>query len=301
MVCGNCRIREGLYENYRWCSKCSIVHKKEPLVQLPSELFIFYILPHLSLMDIRDLSEVSKEMNDYMNQPSIWRSVYQMSVGSKYYSKLLNRLSHSSHKTVKQYITTLQSSYVAIVIKNNTTDIPFDIYHIRIRSGSNVVVQRGHRYNLLPGESFTCKTFHGHLWICIPTEQWLRSNPVSNVGCMFVADRDQRKWIHPQIWYPEYGTEYNPRLIHLHQINEPGCVHSIKGVNKVYSNYKREFLRLILDPSKVRENRASNKERMEKNHSEIKNLYEIIHALERRKREQVIRYHHYTAMTKILS
>ena len=301
MECVNCRIREGLYENNRWCSKCSIVHKKEPIVKLPSELFIFYILPHLSLMDIRDLSEVSKEMNDYMNQPNVWRSVYQMSMGSKYYQKLLHRLSNSSHKKVTQDITILSCTYVVIVIHNTTTDIPFDIYHIREKSRSNAMVPRAHKYNLLPGKSFTCKTFHGHMWTCIPTEKWLRSNPVSNVGSMFVADLDQRMWMNPQIWSPEYGPESPARLIHLHQINKPKCYHNIKGVNKVYSNYKREFLRLIVDPSRLISDRTSNKEMMEQTRSEIKNLYGIINGLEKRHRDLVIKDHHYTEMTKILS
>ena len=310
MECENCHIRGGLYEAGRWCSKCSVVHKKEVIVQIPCEVFIEHIIPHLFLTDIRDLSEVSRGMNDYMNRPIVWRSVYQMSLGSKYYKKLLHRLSHSKPKELKGRPTSVSESHVSVVIQNTTTDIPFDIHHIRMKDAdstvaltdwkSRVMVPHKHGHGLLPGKSFACKTFHGHMWTCIPTEDWLRNNQVSNVGCMFVANRGQRMWIHPQVWTTTYGTDAPPRLVHLHQIREPTYLHKIKDVNKVYSNYKHAFLRLVMDPNKVRENSVHNKEMMDKNKSEIKNLYGIIHALEKKQRQKVIRDHHYTAMKKIL-
>ena len=237
MECENCHIREGLYEGGRWCSKCSVVHKKDIIAQIPCEVFIDHIIPHLHLTDIRDLSEVSRGMNEYMNRPIVWRSVYQVSLGSKYYKKLLHRLSHSKPKEIKGCPTSIADSHVSIVIHNTITDIPFDIYHIRMMDAgeavaltdrkSRVMVPHAHKHDLLPGMSFACKTFHGHMWTCIPTEDWLRNNQVSNVGCMFVADRVRRMWIHPNTWSTTYDADASPRLVHLHQIREPTYQHKI--------------------------------------------------------------------------
>ena len=56
-----------------------------------------------------------------------------------------------------------------------------------------------------------------------------------------------------------------------------------------------------MDPNKVREKRKYNQEMMDKDRDEIKNLYGMIHALEKRNRKQVIKKHHYAAMKKILA
>ena len=66
--CNNCQKREGLYENFKWCKKSSIVHKNEPIIDIPHDVFIGHIVPHLSLEQIKILSEVSTRMNEYMNQ-----------------------------------------------------------------------------------------------------------------------------------------------------------------------------------------------------------------------------------------
>ena len=76
MSCNNCKKRPGEYSNGRWCKKCSKSHKAELITMIPIEVFVFYVLPFLSYMDILNLSVVSKDMNKYFNENDMWKKFH---------------------------------------------------------------------------------------------------------------------------------------------------------------------------------------------------------------------------------
>ena len=289
--CNNCQKREGLYENSKWCKKCSKVHKKEPIIDIPHDVFIGHIVPHLSLEQITILSEVSTRMNEYMNHQDIWRSVYQMSLGAKCYPNLVDRLSNSTMKKVKYEGV---SESLGIVIRNTTKDISFDIYHVRERGWNrkSEVTTKLHKVDLQPGENFRCRTFHGHRWICVPTEDWLRLNQVSNVGCTFVADLAKLSW---------HTFEKAKRVyIQLNNIKEPKIRHPIQGRNKKSSDYKREFLRILIDPIRLKEKHDDIQLKIKSEDSRIKRMYREIRIIERYQEERLREDAHYKKMKKML-
>jgi hypothetical protein len=292
MSCENCHQGEGRYENERWCEKCSQFHKKEPILTIPHEVFMKHVMNHLSLSEFVNLFEISNGMHEYMNHPDVWRAIYQRSLGAKYYPRLISLLSSSTMATVSLSPWSA-TDHVTILIENTTRDIPFDIYHVQADPGRPPI---SCRKGLGPGESYECKTFHSHRWICVPTEAWLRENQVSNVGCAFVADRDKEIGI-PKAPFPS-GKLWG---VHQNKIMEPSVYHRIKDVDRVFSDYKVAFLRLTIDRTKLIYDIKHNQARMDNQQAELKRLHRRISSQEKEYKDAVMRETHYKKMLHIVS
>lgn len=286
MSCENCHKRVGRYENGRWCEKCSKVHKGEPILELPLEVFMDHIMVQMDVRDFSNLSTLSRGMREYMNHPDIWRTIYQTSVGSMYYPKIIKRLSSSTVAAVAAAaaVATVANERVSILIENRT-EIPFDIYHVRPDPGRG---PKSHREDLKPGDGFVCRSFHGHRWLCVPTQAWLRQNQVSNVGCAFVVDSDKQ------------GPGPDGRIYHRNRIKAPSTHHRIKDVDKAFPDYKTAFLRSTTNRTQLIQDKIKNQARMDNQQVELKRLYRMISSKEKEYKDAVRKDDHYKNMMHIV-
>ena len=290
MSCKNCHKRVGRYENKRWCEKCSKVHKGEPIHELPLDVFLDHTMIHMDLRDFSNLSTLSRRMREYMNHPDVWRTIYQTSIGSMYYPKIIKRLSSSTVATVAAVATvaTVATNERVSILIENGTDIPFDIFHVRPDPGRP---PKSHTKDLKPGDKFACRSFHGHRWLCVPTQAWLRQNQVSNVGCAFVVDSEKQG----------PGPDGSGPIFHRNRIKVPSIHHRIKDVDKAFPDYKEAFLRSTTDRTQLIQDKKKNQVRMDNQQVELKRLYRMISSKENEYKDAVRKDNHYKNMMHIVS
>ena len=273
MSCNNCKKRPGEYANNRWCKKCSKSHKAELITMIPIEVFVFYVLPFLSYMDILNLSVVSKDMNKYFNENEMWKKFH---MGVKSIRELPRRMKQLTWSKVPRNDTMdwtsedLNFNRCSLAIKNNS-NIPHDIYFVRDKHrGRHPATIKGK--NLLPGKVFHSFTYPNHRWICVPTNDWLMKNPISNVGFVFVVNILQNVILQ---------TSEGEKPCFVRNIEQPKVMNPIKGYYKKYANHKKEFIRLSVDPDIISKKAKKNKIAYKQTQKELKHLRCRVRALER--------------------
>ena len=270
MSCNNCKKRPGQFANGRWCKKCSQPHKDELITMLPLEVFMTFIHPFLSYMDILNLSGVSKDMNLYFNENVMWKKFH---MGIKCVRAVPKQLKTLSWKKIPPNPTidwTDLEPGCTLLIKNKS-QIPMDVYYVvnthRSRQpGSRKLAKHGS--NLKPGEEFQINTAADHRWICFPTRSWLFKNPVSNVGFTFVINILKL-------------TDIDGIPCFVKLIEQPKKLNPIKGLDQKHNSHKKAFIRLSIDPAhqakRLKEDRKANLRRQ----GALKKLYKKVHVLEK--------------------
>ena len=272
MSCNNCKRRPGEYANGRWCKKCSKSHKAELITMIPIEVFVFYVLPLLSYMDILNLSVVSKDMNKYFNENEMWKKFH---MGIKSIREIPRRMKQLTWSKVPRNDTMdwtsedLNFNRCSLAIKNNS-NIPHAVYFVRNQPRRRPLVIK--EKNLLPGKIFHSFTYPNHRWVCIPTNDWLMKNPKSNVGFVFVVNILQNVILQ---------TTEGEKPYFVRNIEQPKKMNPIKGYNKKYANHKKEFIRLSVDPDIISKKAKKNKIAYKQTQKELKHLYCRVRALER--------------------
>ena len=271
MSCNNCKKRPGEYANGRWCKKCSKSHKAELITMIPIEVFVFYVLPLLSYMDILNLSVVSKDMNKYFNENEMWKKFH---MGIKSIREIPRRMKQLTWSKVPRNDTMdwtsedLNFNRCSLAIKNNS-NIPHAVYFVRNQPRRRpLVIKEG---NLLPGKIFHSFTYPNHRWICIPTNDWLMKNPKSNVGFVFVVNILQNVIVR---------TSEGEKPCFVRNIEQPKKMNPIKGYYKKYANHKKEFIRLSVDPDIISKKAKKNKIAYKQTQKELRHLYCRVRALE---------------------
>ena len=268
MSCNNCKKRPGEYANKRWCKKCSKSHKAELITMIPIEVFMFYVLPFLSYMDILNMSAVSKDMNHYFNENGMWKEFHMGIKCVRGKRKILKDLSWKKappNPTMNWTINDMALNLTRLLIKNES-QIPMVIYSVKNKHGGGRKIGVGPL--LMPGQSEYITTYPNNRFICYPTDEWLFKNPVSNVGFTFIIN------------ILEIIT-VNEIPCFVRNIEQPKKMNPIKGYNKKYANHKKEFIRLSVDPAIMAKKVKKNKIAYKQTQKELRYLYCRARVLER--------------------
>jgi hypothetical protein len=286
-TCEGCHKRPGIFGGKRWCKKCSKNHKSELITMIPLDVFIHYIQPLLLVQDIVNLLGVSRRMKEYFNENQLWKSLH---FGRKAVLSLRNKKKRMMYSTAKKTETSSWTHAerkltgpVRLVIRNETSDIPFNIYYVSDRNNkvnSNRIIGRGVRKwgstrkdvatprAIRPGGEEAFRTYADHRWICIPTEEWMQMNPTSYTGFSFAVDIMNIR-------------DIQGKSCIVRRIYQPKKLMPLKGYNRKYSSHKKEYIRLSVDRAKVSQKRLTETEQLESDQTHLQYHLEMCDKMRR--------------------
>jgi hypothetical protein len=223
--------------------KDSFMGTCKTFVDIPYDIFISIVQPYLSMKDIVHCSGVSKQLYEYFNYNDIWKDYFIQERIIRFYKEYSETLIHLNVQRNEAELWSSREVYSAkcpMVIINESS-IPFDIFWV-----DNGLKLKRMSKELTQGDKYICKrTFPNHKWICIPTQKWYQTNPVSNVGFSFIIDI--------------FNLEtYNDKLCYIKTIHEPKQMNPIKKIHKKYKSYKHQFMKLVIDPKSLLEEKRIN-------------------------------------------
>ena len=252
---------------------------------IPMDVFVPLILPFLGVVDICALSQVEKACKSFFGSNEIWRNFF---VGEKVKLFYPTKLKALTNQKVRENATNswthdeIGQNRCSLIVKNLTKSIPMDVYWV----SCGVAKKMNKKGAIGPGVNFITATFPNHKWFCVPTEEWLKGNPCSNVGFSFIVN---------VLELTEHQFAKTKKLAFVRKFHEPRELKSIKNADKDYASVKGEFMKLVLNHEKLatlfRENHAK-KDRMNK---EVQRLSKTLKSyqrqlLEMQKKEKGVMY-----------
>ena len=185
--------------------------------------------------------------------------------GHQHYEKKLTQLFISNNKwnpsMYWQWTKELKElNKCNLIIKNNTKDIPFDIWWRVNRFNYKKITKKP----LLPRRLFVHPSYPNNKWMCIPTKEWFALHPYENVGFSFIVNILQLM-----------TDPITKKTGFIREIREPNDFIPIKGTRKQYENYKKQFIR-------VKSKKIDLQEKITKNDNDIEIYKEEITVLQRK-------------------
>ena len=204
------------------------------LSSLTEDIFDEYILPHLHYHDVTSLIMCSIYFRDLFKDHPFWKKMFLREKGYQHYEKKLTQLFISNNKwnpsMYWQWTKELKElNKCNLIIKNNTKDIPFDIWWRVNRFNYKKITKKP----LLPRRLFVHPSYPNNKWMCIPTKEWLALHPYENVGFSFIVNILQLM-----------TDPVTKKTGFIREIREPKHLIPIKGTRKQYENYKKQSIRI---------------------------------------------------------
>ena len=192
---------------------------------------------------------VCKEWNDYFSDPAFWKPVFRCVTINHFYDKKLNLLYREKKKKLKSsdWSYKEKNDNRCLMIVENNTKIPFDIYYCRTPSHPRPLQPDGALWCSHKGllGNMSLRTCPNERFACIPTKEWLQGNPYSTLGFSWIIDV-----FNLEEYRREDGTT---DLAYVVRIKEPDYskMHQIKDLNKEFLNYPKKLLPLLFDKQKI--------------------------------------------------
>ena len=299
--CVNCGKRKAEYGDNTWCRKCAKAHKWEPLTMIPVGLFIQMIQPFLDCKDVISLSEVSKGMNTYFNQNSVWRKYHMEMVSQVHFDKVLEKLKTHRNSFISHIYAEPRDHYSELDIPRylvgfkNESSVPYSLYHKCSATNFRIVVgspQGKYEYveDIQPGGSKSVCSVGGSKWICLPTKEWLSENSVEGTGHMVTIPMENG-----QSPFHDLGVNWRD---YAHTIGEKKFKPK-KELLRKYRDHKSEFIKRKIDPSELFTLSTSNEKRMYEQQLELDALYRQVRLLEGNMKVYKRRHYVYQKMKKM--
>ena len=266
------------------CSKRDWFHKlndcsppTETFENIPIEIISSYILKYFQekykgkhasfekdyLVYLSRCVQVSKDWNDYFNDPVFWKPAFVSFAVNKFYEKKKFLLMNNNTKKIKSSDWSnaeINRNRCPMVVINETEDIPFDIFWIS-KSGSN------YKHTLRGKGIYHCATTYPNArWMCIPTKEWLRENPYSTIGFTWMIDVFDL-----QTYKPKDGKEFLAYVVHIDK-QDLSKMNPIKDTTREIKDYRRKIIQIAFDQKEIEYNWECN--RAERRYK-IKDLQEI--------------------------
>jgi hypothetical protein len=131
-----------------------------------------------------------------------------------------------------------------------------DVYWVSQVSHQNQVVtpscikKMNKKGSIPPGAEFVTQSYPNHKWFCLPTEEWLRKNPASNVGFSFIVN---------VLELSEYSFKNSKKLAFVRKFHEPKKLNPVKGTDKELASIKKAYMGLALNHEKLKKVFVKNK------------------------------------------
>jgi hypothetical protein len=299
--CVNCHKRKAEYGDKTWCKKCAKAHKWEPLMVIPVGLFIQMIQPFLDCKDVISLSEVSKGMNAYFNQNSVWNKYHIEIVSKLRHDKVLGKLKTHPNSYIPRIYAGPWNDQIEMDIPRyfvnfkNESSVPYSLYQKCSESSFEIVVgspQGKFLYikDIKPGESTHIPSVGGSKWICLPTKGWMSENHVEGTGHLVTIPMENG-----QSPFHSMGVNWRD---YTHTIKEKDFK-PMKELFRKYRDRKGEFIKRKIDPSELFTLSTSNEQRMYEQQLEIDALYRQVRLLEANMKVYKRRHYVYQKMKKM--
>ena len=236
------------------------------LGEIPNELIQEFIVPHLSsIRDVGSAIQVSKKMKECFDTEDVWKKIFKTEKAKVGYKNLLKNHQKSkkwfTDQMTDDYIidTPLHGQLVKIMVKNETKNIPFEVY-CKDYNRYDLKMIKISKEPILPGKAFFRTLTFNRKIICLPTEEWFLENPLSNIGFSFIT----------HVKDVEAITKEHMGI--LKKFNEPDLekMKPIKGMRKDYENYKEEVMKRVIDKKKLNKKKNENKKKLDEMEYELK-------------------------------
>tara|TARA_B100000686_G_C16642333_1_gene890845 strand:+ start:172 stop:1197 length:1026 start_codon:yes stop_codon:yes gene_type:complete len=293
------------YDNYKeWRIKDK--SKPKPIIQdIPIEAILPYLFDSFSkhfsysfpsptrasicemslknyLVYLSRCASVSKEWNDYFNDPLFWKPIFKNILVNSFYEKKKKIMMAENTKKIPSSDWTnseIRSNKCQMVVINETKDIPFDIYWISARGTKNIPGVCDYRSDVSPMSTYRCGTTYPNArWMCIPKKEWLHQNPYSNIGFTWTVNVFDLKTFKKE----DHDTLGNGKLSYIVRIKEPNYskMLSIKDIHKDFPDYRIRIINNLFDKKEI--SYKWTKERNKRNQTTqiINNLKEEIKKLQ---------------------
>ena len=213
--CLACGTKVATIGNRSWCFPCSKRNKQDPFAELPLEVVLDKIVPHLSVQDVVNTLSCSKSSKETFDVQDVWKTFFQSKAVDTFVKKSLKKFVKSKDRPLpswtwtKDLLTNPENSTTLVIV--NKSDVPYHIFfgtkatplsfqrHMRDgwhsahfwddQKGRLRVQDFEHHGHVRPGSRFvTGKVRPNTKWVLIPTREWLMRNPVSNRCFSFQVD-----------------------------------------------------------------------------------------------------------------
>jgi hypothetical protein len=224
---------------------------------IPLDVFIPLILKRLTLNDVCSLACVDKSNCSYFSSNPIWKPFYIEKKLIDFIPKKKMDLAKSRvrrNDTMSWTRDEIQQNRCTLVILNATNNIPMDVYWVPQVSLQVVtpscIKKMNKKGSIPPGAEFVTQSYPNHKWFCLPTEEWLRKNPASNVGFSFVVN---------VLELSEYSFKKSKKLAFVRKFHEPKKLNPVKGTDKELVSIKKAYMALVLNHEKLKKVFMKNK------------------------------------------
>ena len=226
---------------------------------IPNDILIEFISPHLDLRDVLNISMVSKKMKESFNFNGIWKRLFIQEKAKKYHMELIKKLAKSK---IIGYDYNIHDSFYNptcnIMIQNISTSVIFDVYFCDLNK--NHKTYKLTEDPILPGKTYRINSLFNKKFICVPTKEWLINNPYSNVGFSFLTKLTDIVYFK------------NNKSGILKKFYEPKkeSLKPIQGTIKEYEDYKKEIMKRNIKKEKMIENQVQNEDKLKNMKYELK-------------------------------
>ena len=193
---------------------------------------------------------VSKEWQDYFNDPRFWKPVFIVIAVNNFYERKKSLLMAEKKKPLQSSKWTyheIESNRCKMVIINETKDIPFDIFWITRNEKSVGVKDVCHYKKMIKGsEKYYCMTTYPNArWMCIPTKDWLKKNKYSTLGFTWTIDV-----FNLTTFKENDGTESLSYVVNIREPNFSKML-PIKDTKKDLMDYRKKIIQLVYNEKDI--------------------------------------------------
>ena len=239
-----------------WCYPCSKKNKQDPFQDLPMDLVVGSIIPHLSVQDVVNTLSCSKASKETFDASSVWQFFFQQKAIDTFVKRALQKFTNSKDRRIATWSwdrPDINENTTNLVVCNRS-DVPYNVwfgkkFHMDPRwpSQSPWDPVKG-RYRISefqdhgivqPGKRLVIgKVRTNTKWAVTPTKEWLLTNPVSNQCFTFQVDVTKvKEYCYGKVSKPSFVKE----ITNGNRKPQP-----IKGYGT--TEFKKGFIKLATDP-----------------------------------------------------
>ena len=227
-------------------------------------------------------ASVSKEWNDYFNDPQFWKPIFQNILVNSFYEKKKKTLMAENTKKIPSSEwsnSEIRSNKCQMVVINETKDIPFDIYWISARGTKHIPGVCDYKSDVSPMSTYLCGTTYPNArWMCIPKKEWLNKNPYSMIGFTWTVNVFDLKMFKKE----DHEVLGNDKLSYIVRIKDPDYskMHSIKDIHKDFPDYRIQIIYRLFEKKEISYKWTKERNKRNQTTQRIINLKEEIKQLQ---------------------